>query len=921
MPEKGVLCLNEREVGFEERKLKKIECRQDPDMFGVPRLHILTVDATQTAPGTFITHPFCCANTIDQPTVSLHVSSPADPEFIALPRLAPPKQGAEYTCAACERSYSQEDFVGQVTHSSVYSPAAGTSTNELVNTLHIEGHISAKARGEELLLGIINPTTGRNFLIRVYFALEGHCFWMPTAWYHNIVSRTPVKRDDRSFAFPIPDEYIDGPLGDRIISIQAAFIRPKFTLVFCDHTVMMQLHVMQIRTSPQGNMTPGSPIWNVVWNAKHGPVYHQEPEATLAALARWRDDTRKHKSTTTIFAAIKTAQSAFNGSGPQEATDILLAALTHPQMPAFEVCNDNATWARLLEAVKIHDQSRVNLALPGSPLPYVSSSAPFHMRTNAHGRYLTHVSTYRRREVTFNAEMLERAHDLGLFIPNTVIQPKGRAVVPAGVIPAAPTFKTLANFRVDRAQASAQAPNYMIKVPLGSETVTLYSPFTAKAGEHWASGCRELVVSDVREEVGTTTLGLYSFRVFVDCVYSLKTVAASGGLPSGPRKVTTVDGGSRKRPTRAAIEKAGNSKKRKVSAEESEPSQPPRAVALIPTHARHPHHPPGPERGPESASAPRSELAFTPCQPLVIPAAQRGVESGQSTRPQVNGPMEVRGDARVKRELKAEEEEGVPQKVMVTEAAWKRQAEQVGQRVECEDGARTKVESGNPPLVLAEDVKRSRRPRVKAEPDEPVVRMQMEVVDARVKRELEAEEEQGRLPKAAEDVVQFPATKAERVGACVKAEPTVAKTEEAATNFNMQRVSMDPQVKQERKAGHRRSLYTEQASPSSLLPLNSLLRKMSHPITHGMPHSAAASSVPISRTESTMSLLATVHISSPAARAHHNHRGSHSGIIDNAPKTIIAGFNIDTIPEPVARAPLWGSPSWVQGRCRCRNTR
>ncbi|KAJ7140364.1 hypothetical protein C8R46DRAFT_1320212 [Mycena filopes] len=736
----GVLCLNEREVGFEERKLKKIERRQDPDMFGVPRLHILTVDATQTAPGTFITHPFCCVNTIDQPTVSLHVSSPADPEFIALPRLAPPKQGAEYTCAACERSYSQEDFVGQVTHSSVYSPAAGTSTNEFVNTLHIEGRISAKARGEELLLGITNPTTGRNSLIRVYFALEGHCFWMPTAWYHNI----------------------------------AAFIRPKFTLVFCDHTVMMQLHVMQIHTSPQGNMTLGSPIWNVVWNAKHGPVYHQELEATLAALARWRDDTRKHKSTTTIFAAIKTAQSAFNGSGPQEATDILLAALTHPQMPAFEVCNDDATWARLLEAVKIHDQSRVNLALPGSPLPYVSSSAPFHMRTNAHG--------------------------------------SRRASLPAGVIPAAPTFKKLANFRVDRAQASAQAPNYMIKVPLGSETLTLYSPFTAKAGEHWASGCRELVVSDVREEVDTTTLGLYSFRTFVDCVYSLKTVAASGGLPSGPRKVTTVDGGSRKRPTRAAIEKAGNSKKRKVSAEESEPSQPPRAAASIPTHARHPHHPPGPERGPESASAPRSELAFTPCQPLVIPAAQRGVESGQSTPPRVDGPMEVHGDERVKRELKAEEEEGVPQKVMVTEAAWKRQAEQVGQRVECEDGARTKVESENPPLVLAEDVTRSRRPRVKAEPDEPVVRMQMEVVDARVKRELEAEEEQGRLPKAAEDVVQFPATKAERVGACVKAEPTVAKTEEAATNFNMQRVSMDPQVKQERKAGHRRSLYTEQDS-------------------------------------------------------------------------------------------------------------
>ncbi|KAJ7181277.1 hypothetical protein C8R46DRAFT_1187422 [Mycena filopes] len=398
MPEKGVLCMNEREVRWEERKLTRAERLQDPDMFGK-----------------FIAHPTCCADAIERHTFSLHVSSPADLEFVPL-RPAPPDAAGTYTCPACDRTYPAESTGGEPGLD--FSTNATTSNEEYVNNLHIEGRISAKARGKELLLGISNPKTNRNFLIRVGFALEGHCFWIPTSWYHTIVGQPPVERGKKSFAFPVPDEFVDGPLGGRIISIQAAFIRPKYTLIFVDHNVMIQFHVMQIRTSPEGNMVPGSPIWDLVWNSKHGPVYHQEPEATLAALAQWREETRHRKSSITIFAAIKAAQTAFNGSGAQEATDILLSALIHPQMPASQVCSSDIAWGRLLDAVKRHDKSRIELVLPGSGLPCVSGSAPFRMKTDAHGRYLTHISTYRRREVTFTAEMLEKAHELGLFIPN-----------------------------------------------------------------------------------------------------------------------------------------------------------------------------------------------------------------------------------------------------------------------------------------------------------------------------------------------------------------------------------------------------------------------------------------------------------------------------------------------------------------------
>lgn len=75
---------------------------------------------------------------------------------------------------------------------------------------------------------------------------------------------------------------------------------------------------------------------------------------------------------------------------------------------------------------------------------------------------------------------------------------------------------------------------------------------------------------DVREEVNKTTLGLYSFRIFVDCAWSKQKVAKSGGLPLGARPVLKVGSSNRKRPCAGDIAKTAAPKKRRVVVEEKE---------------------------------------------------------------------------------------------------------------------------------------------------------------------------------------------------------------------------------------------------------------------------------------------------------------------------------------------------------------
>jgi hypothetical protein len=80
--------------------------------------------------------------------------------------------------------------------------------------------------------------------------------------YHNIISQPLVKQGEKSFGYKIPAEYWNGtPVKEGIISIQAAFESPDWTLVFCNHNIIISFHVMTLHQAPsESDLDPGSEV-------------------------------------------------------------------------------------------------------------------------------------------------------------------------------------------------------------------------------------------------------------------------------------------------------------------------------------------------------------------------------------------------------------------------------------------------------------------------------------------------------------------------------------------------------------------------------------------------------------------------------------------------------------------------------------
>ncbi|KAJ7694310.1 hypothetical protein B0H14DRAFT_3175104 [Mycena olivaceomarginata] len=157
-------------------------------------------------------------------------------------------------------------------------------------------------------------------------------------------------------------------------------------------------------------------------------------------------------------------------------------------------------------------------------------------------------------------DCLQAAHELGLFLPNAIIQPNGCAELPGG---ASPKSSVKATLRADRDEKFIKAPNVLITVG----KIKCYTLFTAQPGPTWNKECAscERVIVDVKDKVNNTTLGLYSFRVFVDCVWSAQKIALEPGpLLVGWQKVLTSNQSVRKRPHADKIAKTSAPKRRKV---------------------------------------------------------------------------------------------------------------------------------------------------------------------------------------------------------------------------------------------------------------------------------------------------------------------------------------------------------------------
>jgi hypothetical protein len=71
----------------------------------------------------------------------------------------------------------------------------------------------------------------------------------------------------------------------------------------------------------------------------------------------------------------------------------------------------------------------------------------------------------------------------------------------------------------------------------------------------------EYYLRDVSEDVNSTTLGLYSFRIFVDCAWTTQKVDQAGGFPSGRHPLLGAGQSNHKRPLAKDIANIGAKRK------------------------------------------------------------------------------------------------------------------------------------------------------------------------------------------------------------------------------------------------------------------------------------------------------------------------------------------------------------------------
>lgn len=106
---------------------------------------------------------------------------------------------------------------------------------------------------------------------------------------------------------------------------------------------------------------------------------------------------------------------------------MLFQAFISPLMPTYLICEHPTLWLCFKAAVLNYQTGRLRI-LQEEPLPYVSGPRPFHMKADAHDRFLKHVYSYQRKYVVVNQDMLSHIHQLGLLDPTKTIANNGSAM-------------------------------------------------------------------------------------------------------------------------------------------------------------------------------------------------------------------------------------------------------------------------------------------------------------------------------------------------------------------------------------------------------------------------------------------------------------------------------------------------------------
>ncbi|TRM55833.1 hypothetical protein BD626DRAFT_541773 [Schizophyllum amplum] len=480
-------------------------------------------------------------------TITFHHTLPHDDLFNATPRAEtafrpksdPPERypipDSCDRCHSCRRSvYFQSPVVKNQLTAEYNALMAeyerdglhGLRPEVAVNRLAIEGYTYAFNRGKEVNLYIANKVAHTYWLIRVHFHTEGHTFGCPTSMYETITAQPPVSRGEKGKAFIVPAQYHPEGLEDRemLVSIIAAIVCSRRTMLFVDHNCLIAFHMSRLRRPlTADDFRPGSPVYKRLWGLSHGPVFTQEVEETLRALTFWRRAERKkqHNPKRTIFMALTQAQHACNGFGAQEGSDALLWAFIVPMQPAREVFEDDTLWRNLCQA--LHDRAVATyVERTGSQkLRRVSNDRPFYFNEDAHNRYMPNILCYKRDHFDADRDWLERALALGIIKRSFKMRANGTATAPDPVKDK--NFKPIARAMPDQ-PTEVGAKNKTVRVLMYAVKIggkRHWTPFIAAPGDNWATYEEVFHPNfDISAVKRDSTLGPYSFVTFCQAAYA-----------------------------------------------------------------------------------------------------------------------------------------------------------------------------------------------------------------------------------------------------------------------------------------------------------------------------------------------------------------------------------------------------------------
>ncbi|KAL0574419.1 fatty acid synthase alpha subunit Lsd1 [Marasmius crinis-equi] len=470
-----------------------------------------------------------------------------------------------------------------MTHKGIKSPPAFAhyptassplvTVAEIVNDIKPEGQIFCTSRGKELVFGV------GEIIVRVHFALEGHCFWMPTLMFQRIIQGPPVRRGEKSKAFRVPPEFLHGPNNECLISIQAAIVRPDYTFVFCDHNNGMVFHVMLMkRRCTVEDFKVGSEVWPYLWSKSHGPDAKIERNEWSSSMENFRAKIRgldNKQSKRSVYGVVKSDPLHFNGLGAQEGCDLLIRNFIHPLLPMWVVCSSDELWGRLFTGMVTHFDVATETALA---LPHVSSDSPLRMMSMAHKKFLdSSVLCYKRSRVFNSRSWLDRAiTEFNLFDANAVLDSDGRGQLPEDT----PSMIVLpANVRRNRSKKS-HIPNYVFDFnppeDAKEDGFKCYCPFRVNIEPSWREDLHlredepEWVAippqEDVEHDVNSTTVGPFSFSIFVLNSWTDKHITDSLVSLTGKRRTAHINHFRLRRPLIFTIMKGDRkgSKKRRA---------------------------------------------------------------------------------------------------------------------------------------------------------------------------------------------------------------------------------------------------------------------------------------------------------------------------------------------------------------------